>query len=43
MIRYRARWVVPVSTEPIANGIVAVERDRIAYVGPGDAGPPGRE
>lgn len=43
MIRYRARWVVPVSTEPIANGIVAVERDRIAYVGPGDAGPPGSE
>lgn len=38
MIRYHARWVVPVTSQPIANGVVAVERDRIAYVGPvGDA------
>jgi 5-methylthioadenosine/S-adenosylhomocysteine deaminase len=43
VIRYHARWVVPVTSEPIANGIVAVERDRIAYVGPRDGAPPGED
>lgn len=33
MIRYRARWVVPISSPPIADGIVAVDGDRIVYVG----------
>ena len=41
MIRYRARWVVPVTSPPEANGIVAVEGDRIAYVGPAADAPPG--
>ena len=39
MIRYRARWVVPVSSPPVGDGVVAVDGDRIAYVGdapPGD-------
>src|SRR6185369_1506056 len=31
---YTARWVVPVSAEPIENGAVAVEGQRIAGVGP---------
>jgi len=43
MIRYRARWVVPVASAPIADGVVAVEADRIEYVGPGDGGPSGGE
>lgn len=43
MIRYRARWVVPIASAPIANGIVAVERDRIVYVGPVAGGPAGEE
>ena len=43
MIRYRARWVVPISSPPIADGVVAVERDRIEYVGPADEGPAGDE
>lgn len=41
MIRYHARWVVPVTTAPIANGVVVVERDRIAYVGSADEAPEG--
>jgi 5-methylthioadenosine/S-adenosylhomocysteine deaminase len=41
MIRYRARWVAPISEPPIADGVVAVDGKRIAFVGaPGDA-PPG--
>ncbi|MDB4873579.1 MAG: amidohydrolase [Gemmatimonadetes bacterium] len=43
MIRYRARWVVPIASPPIANGVVAVERDLIAYVGPSDGGPSGHD
>lgn len=34
MIRYHARWVLPISAPPLENGTVAVEHGRIAYVGP---------
>lgn len=43
MIRYRARWVVPIASPPIPNGIVAVDGDRIAYVGSVVDAPPGDE
>jgi cytosine/adenosine deaminase-related metal-dependent hydrolase len=39
VIRYRARWVVPVSRPPIAEGVVAVEGDRIAFVGRAEDAP----
>ena len=42
MIRYRARYVVPVATPPIVDGIVAVDGERITYVGPANVAPPGR-
>jgi 5-methylthioadenosine/S-adenosylhomocysteine deaminase len=38
---YRARWVVPVSSTPIAHGAVAVARGRIRYVGPASNAPDG--
>ena len=34
MIRYHARWVLPVSAPPIENGTVAVDDGRISFVGP---------
>ena len=43
MIRYRARYVVPVTAPPLVDGIVAVEGDRILYVGPAAAAPSGRD
>jgi 5-methylthioadenosine/S-adenosylhomocysteine deaminase len=43
VIRYRARWVVPISAPPIAHGVVAVEGERIEYVGPLDGAPPGQD
>ncbi len=43
MIRYRARWVVPIVSEPLPDGVVAVDGDRIAFVGPSGEGPPGDE
>lgn len=41
MIRYHARFVVPITSAPVANGAVAVDGNRITYVGPTDSGPPG--
>jgi cytosine/adenosine deaminase-related metal-dependent hydrolase len=41
VIRYHARWVLPISAPPIENGTVAVEAGRIAYVGPRSGAPPG--
>jgi len=41
MIRYHARWVVPIAAPPIAHGVVAVDGDRIAFVGQADDAPPG--
>ncbi len=43
MIRYRARWVVPIVSEPVRDGVVAVDGERIAYVGPLGEAPPGDE
>lgn len=43
MIRYRARWVLPIARPPIPDGVVAVEGGRIAFVGPPDHAPSGTE
>ena len=43
MIRYHARWVLPISAAPIENGTVAVEADRIAYVGQRAGAPRGTD
>jgi cytosine/adenosine deaminase-related metal-dependent hydrolase len=42
VIGYHARWVLPVAAPPIADGTVAVEGTRIAYVG-GRSGAPACE
>ena len=39
MIRYHARWVVPIAEPPIPEATVAVDNGRIAYVGPRDGAP----
>lgn len=41
MIRYHARWIVPIAEPPVAHGVVAVDGATIAYVGPPDDAPPG--
>jgi cytosine/adenosine deaminase-related metal-dependent hydrolase len=41
VIRYHARYVVPITSAPVANGAVAVDDDRIAYIGSSDSGPSG--
>jgi len=33
VINYRARYVVPIASPPIRDGVVTVDDDRIAYVG----------
>ncbi len=38
---YRASWVLPMVQPPIANGAVAVEGDRIVFVGAADQAPAG--
>jgi cytosine/adenosine deaminase-related metal-dependent hydrolase len=43
MIRYHARWVVPITAPPIARGIVGVDGERITYVGSAAQAPPGRD
>jgi 5-methylthioadenosine/S-adenosylhomocysteine deaminase len=43
VIRYHARWVVPVSRPPIANATVVEDGGRIVYVGPRDSAPPGTD
>lgn len=41
MIRYHARWVLPVTAPPVQQGTVAVDGETIAYVGPRRGAPPG--
>src|SRR5688572_5602598 len=41
MIRYHARWLIPVSRPPIERGTVVVREGRIAYVGPTARAPRG--
>ncbi|MBA3557300.1 MAG: amidohydrolase family protein [Gemmatimonadaceae bacterium] len=43
MLRYHARWIVPISSAPIENGTVVVEGERIAYVGPRANAPRGAD
>lgn len=43
MIRYHARWVVPVAQPPIEDATVAVQDERIAYVGQRSAAPRGTD
>jgi cytosine/adenosine deaminase-related metal-dependent hydrolase len=38
---YRASWVLPISSPPIANGAVAVQGDRITFVGNASDAPTG--
>ncbi len=39
---YSARWVLPIVSQPIPQGAVAVEGDRIIWVGPAGEAPEGR-
>ena len=41
MLRYHAKWVIPVCSPPIRDGVVAVDGTRIAYVGTVDDAPDG--
>ena len=41
MIRYHARWVVPIAEPPVENGTVVVHDGRIAFVGPRADAPAG--
>lgn len=43
MIRYHARWVVPISAPPIAEGTLVEHRGRIEYVGARKDAPPGED
>ena len=43
MIRYRARFVLPITAPPIHDGVVAVDGEHIAYVGPRTEGPRAEE
>ena len=41
MIRYHARWVLPISRPPLDNATVVEHEGRIVYVGERNAAPPG--
>jgi cytosine/adenosine deaminase-related metal-dependent hydrolase len=43
VIRYHARWVLPIARPPIRDGTVAEIGGRIAYVGPRAGAPPGED
>jgi cytosine/adenosine deaminase-related metal-dependent hydrolase len=41
VIRYHARWIVPITGAPVASGCVAVDEGRIAFVGSAREAPAG--
>jgi cytosine/adenosine deaminase-related metal-dependent hydrolase len=43
LIRYHARWVVPITSPPVENGTVVVDAGHIAYVGPRSGAPRGHD
>ena len=43
MIRYHARWVLPISSPPIEHGTVVEREGRIVYVGERAGAPPGTD
>jgi cytosine/adenosine deaminase-related metal-dependent hydrolase len=43
VIRYRARWLLPVSGPPIEDGVLGVTGSRIEYIGSAADAPPGEE
>ena len=43
MINYHARWVIPVTRPPFADGTVSVSGTRIVYVGPRRDAPAGED
>jgi 5-methylthioadenosine/S-adenosylhomocysteine deaminase len=43
VIRYHARWVLPIDRPPITDGTVAEQGGRIIYVGPRADAPPGED
>ena len=43
VIRYHARWVLPISSPPIRDGTVVEHEGRIVYVGPRDEAPDGTD
>ena len=43
MIRYHARWVVPISSPPFRDGTVVEDGGRIVYIGPRAAAPAGAD
>jgi 5-methylthioadenosine/S-adenosylhomocysteine deaminase len=43
VIRYHARWIVPITVPPIENGTVVVDGSRIAFAGPRREAPAGTD
>ena len=43
MVRYHARWILPITSPSLENGTVAVEDGRITYVGPRAGAPRGTD
>lgn len=43
MIRYHARWLLPITSAPIENGVLGVDGDTITFVGSAAAAPAGND
>lgn len=43
MIRYHARWVLPIAGPPLKDGTLVEDGGRIVYCGTRDSAPPGRD